>query len=108
MIHPSRCMEERHGRSATVRILIVEPQPETAAVLQMLLCEHGHAVHLARDVEDARRLVTQWEIALVLIIEPAHGIETDTLSTALRTAGYNGRILCAELPGDGIDTLPPR
>jgi len=100
-------MEERHGRSATVRILIVEPQPEAATVLQMLLGEHGHTVHLARSVDDARRLVTQWEIALVLVIEPAHGFETETLFTALRTAGYNGRILCTERLENGVDTLQP-
>lgn len=90
-----------------MRILIVEPLPETAAVLQMLLGEHGHTVHLVRNVDDARRHVTQWEIALVLVIGPAHGFETETLSTALRTAGYNGRILCTERLGNGIDTLPP-
>lgn len=90
-----------------MRILIVEPQPEADAVLQMLLGEHGHAVHLARGVDDARRLVTQWEIGRVLVIEPAHGFETETLSTALRTAGYNGRILCTQRLENGVDTLQP-
>jgi hypothetical protein len=35
-------------------------------------------------------------MALVLVTEPAHRFDTETLSTALRIAGYNGRIFSIE------------
>ncbi|HEX3723771.1 MAG TPA: hypothetical protein VHV31_13325 [Nitrolancea sp.] len=98
---------ERYGRLADLRIVMVEPQPEAASVLQSLLSETGHEVHLARGIEDATRLVTQLEMALVLVIEAEPRFETDTLSAALRTAGYNGRIFSTERLGAVGDTVPP-
>lgn len=90
-----------------MHIVMVEPEPEAASVLQSLLSETGHEVHLARGVEDAARLVTQLEMALVLVMEPEHRFETDTLTAVLRTAGYNGRIFSTERLEKVGDIVPP-
>lgn len=89
---------EAHARSGPWRIFLVEDHVDTARAISLYLRGHGHVVHVAHDVETARRSAGEAEFDILLSdlgLPDGNGwdllreLQRDRSFKAVAMSGYN-------------------